>query len=273
MDEALPFADAHFRHYVYLNLGVAAGIAADAMIATLSRFSSFPDGRSALKWGAAIGFTHWLFPLVGFIGGWYAAVNVPLSTGVYLFGAGVMTWFVREVVREAAGLSDTDDTDDGASIWASRTHFWAAVWGVSIDALVTGPGKTSATAGWSELEVWLSFPIVGLVVFLLVMVAAYVATILQKRYSRVSLQGAVVADARDQWRLGVFFTVGTWFEILIFSYFGLLAIAQTLRIYDVPVDGVLVFAATGSVGTVLFLFLHQKVRERQKIRAVFAFEN
>ena len=272
MDEILPFVDAHFRHYIYLNLGVASGIAADAMIATLSRFSSFPDGRVALKWGAAIGFTHWLFPLVGFIGGWYAAVNVPLSTIVYLFGAGVMTWFVKEVVKEAAGLSDEDDTEDQASIWTSRTHFWAAVWGVSIDALVTGPGKTSATAGWTEIEVWLSFPMVGFVVFVLVMAAAYIATILQKRYSRVSQQEAIVVDTRDQRRLWIFFTVGTWFEILIFSYFGLLAVAQTLRIYDVPVDGVLVFAATGSVGIVLFMSLHKNVNVRQKSRALSAFE-
>ena len=92
MDEQLALADSHLRHYISLNVGVAAGIAADAMLATLSRFSSFPDRRSALIWAAAIGFTHWIFPLVGFIGGWYAAINVPLSATVYLFGAGVMAW-------------------------------------------------------------------------------------------------------------------------------------------------------------------------------------
>jgi putative Mn2+ efflux pump MntP len=274
MDELLSFADAHFRHYIYLNIGVAAGIAADAMIATLSRFSSFPNGRAALKWGSAIGFTHWLFPLVGFIGGWYAAINAPLSTAVYLFGAGVMAWFVKEVVKESAGMSGSPDDDDNqAGIWASRTHFWAAVWGVSIDALVTGPGKTSATAGWSEIEVWFSFPIVGFVVFVLVMLAAYVATILQKRYANANRTEATIADAKARWRLAVFFTVGTWFEILIFSYFGLLAVAQTLRIYDVPVDGILIFATTGLIGTVLFLWLHTNVRERQTRRAYAAFDN
>lgn len=151
MDEFLPFADAGLRYYIYLNLGVAAGIAADAMTATLSRFSSFSDGRAALKWGSAIGFTHWLFPLVGLIGGWYAAINTPLSTIVYMIGAVVMAWFVSEVVKEAAGPSNENEDNDGASLWSSRKHFWAAVWGVSIDALITGPGKTPATAGWSEI--------------------------------------------------------------------------------------------------------------------------
>ena len=42
-------SDPHFRHHVFINLGVATGIAIDAMIATLSRFSSFPNGRAVLK--------------------------------------------------------------------------------------------------------------------------------------------------------------------------------------------------------------------------------
>lgn len=277
MDEILPFADTSFRHFIYVNLGVAAGIAADAMIATLSRFSSFPNGRAALKWGSAIGFTHWLFPLVGFIGGWYAAINTPLSTIVYMIGAVVMTWFVSEVVKEAAGLSNAGEDNIETSIWTSRKHFWAAVWGVSLDALITGPGKTSATAGWSEIEVWLSFPIVGFVVFILVMCATYIAKLLRDKNTLsangldLSLQETIDITARDRWKLGIFFTAGTWFEILIFSYFGLLALTQTVRLYDVPVDGIIVFGATGLVGTVLFLPLRKKVRANQTKRADKAF--
>lgn len=277
MDEFLHFADANFQHYILLNLGVAAGIAADAMIATLSRFGSFSDGRSALKWGSAIGFTHWLFPLVGFIGGWYAAINTPLSTIVYMTGAVVMTWFVSEVVKDAAGLSGKDEGGTEVSIWSSRKHFWAAVWAVSLDALLTGPGKTSATAGWSEVEVWLSFPIVGFVVFLLVMCAAYFARLLQKKYSvsgnglGISQQNTIEKSVRDRRRLGIFFTAGTWFEILVFSYFGLLALTQTVRLYGIPVDGIVVFGATGLIGFALFLPLRKKVRANQISRAEQAF--
>lgn len=276
MDDLL-LLDSNFRHYIFLNLGVASGIAADAMIATLSRFSSFADGRSALKWGSAIGFTHWLFPLVGFIGGWYAAINTPLSTIVYMVGAVVMAWFISEVVKEAAGFSDESDEDLQTSIWSSRKHFWAAVWAVSIDALVTGPGKTSATAGWSEIEVWLSFPIVGIVVFLLVMLAAYVAKLLRDKYTPANygpdadLDSMMETSVRDRWRLGLFFTAGTWFEIVIFSYFGLLALTQTVRLYGIPVDGLVVFLAAGLVGIMLFIPLGKRVRARQIRRAENSF--
>lgn len=277
MDEHLPFSDPHFRHYVSLNFGVAAGIAADAMIATLSRFSSFHNRRAAVKWAAAIGLTHWIFPLVGFIGGWYAAINVPLSAAVYLFGAGVMAWFVSTVVREAAGLTENGG-DDNAGIWESRTHFWAAIWGVSLDALITGPGKTSATAAWTEVEVWLSFPIVGFLVFGFVMSATFFARLLQERYANPASSlhptrhGATHRTARDRWKLGVFFTVGTWFEILIFSYFGLLAVAQTLRLVDVPIGGAMVLAAAALVGSALFIPLHGRVHEAQIRRADRAFD-
>ncbi|NIO07567.1 MAG: hypothetical protein GTO40_05985, partial [Deltaproteobacteria bacterium] len=210
--------------------------------------------------------------------GWYAAINVPLSTIVYLVGAGVMAWFVSEVVKEAAGFHiESEDDAAGRDIWSSHKYFWAAVWGVSIDALVTGPGKTSATAGWSELEVWLSFPIVGFVVFLLVMAAGYIAKLLRDRYESIShystqhLGELAAQNEKDRWRLGLFFTAGTWFEILIFSYFGLLAIALTVRLHDLPVHGSLVFIGTGLVGFGLFLPLRKKVRATQVMRANIAF--
>lgn len=271
------FSDAHLRHYVLINLGVAAGIAVDAMIATLSRFSSFPNGRTILKWGGAIGLTHWLFPLAGFIGGWYAAINVPLSTLIFLFGAAVMAWFVTEVVKSSAGFSNVDEESSDSGIWTSRLHFWAAVWAVSIDALITGPGKTSATMGWTELEVWLSFPIVGIVVFLFVITAASIAKLLYHRYAapleshEPSLGPSSERFGRDRRRLGAFFVAGAWFEVCIFSYFGLLAVAQTLRIHDIPVPGLFVFGATAILGICLFWFLHDRVRETQFRRVDLAF--
>ena len=76
---------------------------------------------------------------------------------------------------------------------------------------------------------------------------------------------------RDRRRLGIFFTAGTWFEILIFSYFGLLALTQTVRLYGVAVDGVIVFIATGLVVLAIFVPLHKKVRANQISRAEQAF--
>lgn len=124
---------------------------------------------------------------------------------------------------------------------------------------------------------WLSFPIVGLVVFVLVMCAAYIAKLLRDKYtltrggSPVNLQETIPSSAGDRWKLGIFFTAGTWFEILIFSYFGLLALIQTVRLCDVAVDGILVFGAKGVVGLALFLPLRRKVRTEQVKRADRAF--
>ena len=188
-----------------------------------------------------------------------------------------MTWFVSEVVKDAAGFSKSDGDGPEASIWANQKHFWAAVLAVSFDALITGPGKTSATAGWSEIEVWFSFPIVGFVVFDLVMFATYIARKLQNRYavssgaSGTDSQATLDQSIRDRRRLGIFFTVGTWFEILIFSYFGLLALTQTVRLYGITVDGIVVFIVTGLVRLAIFVPLHKKVRANQVSRAEQAF--
>lgn len=79
------------------------------------------------------------------------------------------------------------------------------------------------------------------------MCAAYIAKLLRDKYtltrggSPVNLQETIPSSAGDRWKLGIFFTAGTWFEILIFSYFGLLALAQTVRLYDVAVEGIIVF--------------------------------
>ena len=67
---------------------------------------------------------------------------------------------------------------------------------------------------------------------------------------------------RDRRRLGIFFTVCTWFEILIFSCFGLLVLTQTVR-----VDDIVVFIVTGLVGLAIFMPLHNNVRANQISRA------
>ena len=66
-------------------------------------------------------------------------------------------------------------------------------------------------------------------------------------------------------------TVGTWFEMLIFSYFGLLALTQTVQLYGITVDGIVVFIVTGLVGLAIFIPLYKKVRANQVSRAEQAF--
>ncbi|MGF1570027.1 MAG: hypothetical protein ACFCVD_18485 [Nodosilinea sp.] len=214
--------------YLLINAAIGVGIAADAVIATVGRFRRFERVRDALAWAAAIGLTHTVFPMVGLIGLWYAASSFPsLKAGIYGAGFLVMVWFIAAVIREIAGFGDDDDDDEpeAEQDWfygflARHSKFWAAVWAVSIDALVTGPGKTAATAQWSQAQVLGSFPLVGLVVFSLVMLSAWPAIGLRRRWQETKFD-----DPRG---LARFTAIGSWVELAIFIYFAYLAISEMI---------------------------------------------
>ncbi|MEB3230827.1 MAG: hypothetical protein VKJ64_07450 [Leptolyngbyaceae bacterium] len=215
----------HFQ-YLLINGAIGAGIAADAVIATVSRFRRFERVKDALTWAAAIGLTHTVFPMIGLIGLWYAASSFPsLKAGIYGLGFIVMIWFIAEVIREVAGFTtdeDGDEADLGSDFFyrflAQHSRFWAAVWAVSIDALVTGPGKTAATAQWTQTQVWGSFPLVGLVVFGLVMISAWPALALRHHWLQNKFE-----DPRG---LARFTAIGSWVELSIFLYFAYLAVLE-----------------------------------------------
>ncbi len=215
--------------YLLINAVIGVGIAADAVIATIGRFRRFECLKDALTWAGAIGLTHTVFPMVGLIGLWYAASSFPsLKAAIYGAGFGVMVWFVTEVIREIAGLGEDKseeeeeegDRDFFYHFLARHSRFWAAVWAVSIDALVTGPGKTAATAHWSQAQVLASFPLVGFVVFGLVMLSAWPAIALRRRWQ--------AHEFKDPQGLARFTTIGSWVELGIFLYFAYLAISEML---------------------------------------------
>jgi putative Mn2+ efflux pump MntP len=213
--------------YLVINAAIGVGIAADAVIATIGRFRRFKGLRDALTWAAAIGVTHTVFPMIGLIGLWYAASSFPsLKAGIYGAGFLVMVWFITEVMREIAGLDDDEDDDPETDpdffyrFLSQHSKFWAAVWAVSIDALVTGPGKTAATAQWSQTQVLGSFLLVGLVVFGLVMLSAWPAIALRRHW-----QDNKFKDPRG---LARFTAIGSWIELSIFLYFAYLAVSEML---------------------------------------------
>ena len=215
--------------YLVINGAIGLGIAADAVIATIGRFRRFEGMRDALTWAAAIGFTHTVFPMIGLIGLWYAASSFPsLKAGIYGAGFLVMVWFIAEVIREVAGFDEAEAEAEAAEeskdflyqFLAKHSKFWAAVWAVSIDALVTGPGKTAATAQWTQAQVLGSFPLVGLVVFGLVMLSAWPAIVLRRYWQENKFE-----DARG---LAWFTAIGSWIELSIFLYFAYLAVSEMI---------------------------------------------
>lgn len=250
--------------YLLINGAIGIGIAADAVIATIGRFRRFECIRDALTWAAAIGFTHTVFPMVGLIGLWYAASAFPsLKATIYGVGFVVMVWFIISVIREIAGFDGDEEAveeheDVLYQFLANHSKFWAAVWAVSIDALVTGPGKTAATAQWSQAQVLGSFPLVGFVVFGLVMLSAWPAIALRNYW-----QAKKFNNPRG---LARFTMIGSWVELSIFLYFAYLAVSEMLVALGVhPVISEFAIAGIFSSITtaVLWLTLRQRVWNTQ----------
>ncbi|MGP1383161.1 MAG: hypothetical protein ACTS2F_06335 [Thainema sp.] len=253
--------------YLLINGAIGVGIAADAVIATVGRFRRFESIRDALTWAAAIGLTHTVFPMIGLIGLWYAASSFPsLKAGIYGVGFLVMVWFIAEVLREIAGLGGDSDEEDEAEVdndffyqfLANHSKFWAAVWAVSIDALVTGPGKTAATAQWTQAQVLGSFPLVGLVVFGLVMLSAWPAIALRRHW-----QDNKFDDPRG---LARFTAIGSWIELSIFLYFAYLAVSEMVIALGVhPFISEFAIAGLFSLMTagILLIILWERVWENQ----------
>ena len=243
--------------YLLINGAIGIGIAADAVIATIGRFRRFDRIEDALTWAAAIGFTHTIFPMIGLIGLWYAASSFPsLKAGIYGTGSLIMIWFIAEVVKEAAGLGEETDATDAEEtndffyqFLAKHSGFWAAVWAVSIDALVTGPGKTAATAQWTQAQVLGSFPLVGFIVFGLVMLSAWPALLLRQYW-----RDNQIDDPRG---LARFTTIGAWIEIGIFLYFAYLAMLETVLALGIasPTNEFLVAGILCAITTPLLLLI------------------
>lgn len=250
--------------YLVINAAIGVGIAADAVIATIGRFRRFERGRDALIWAAAIGFTHTVFPMIGLIGLWYAASSFPsLKAVIYGVGFLVMVWFITELIREIAGIGADDEGDEEEAeeskdffyrVLSKHSKFWAAVWAVSIDALVTGPGKTAATAQWSQTQMLGSFPLVGFVVFGLVMLSAWPAIALRRHWQENKFD-----DPRG---LARFTAIGSWVELSIFLYFAYLAVSEMLVVLGVqPVINEFLIAGGLSLSTtaVLLIALWERV--------------
>lgn len=241
--------------YLLINGAIGIGIAADAVIATIGRFKRFESGRDALVWAAAIGFTHTVFPMVGFIGLWYAANSFPsLKASIYGAGFVIMVWFISDVVREIAGLdhgdgaTEEEERDFFYRFLSQHSRFWAAVWAVSIDALVTGPGKTAATAQWTQAQVLGSFPLIGLVVFSLVMLSAWPAIRLRRFWQEKKFD--------NPYGLARFTAIGSWVELSIFLYFAYLAVSEMVLALGVrPVISEFAIAGLFSVFTTAVLLI------------------
>jgi hypothetical protein len=230
------------------NLAIGAGLAADAVIATLGVAASIQRrwGRW-LYWTLGVTFTHWLFPLIGFSIGWVARDHGAIVRGVYLLGA-LLLWrhLHRNVVQHA--LEERPARPPRAT---SYSELSLVILGVSIDALLSGPAQSVVARQWTGAELSVSFAAIGVIVFALVCASAS-ACLLALHVARA--RGRSIAAS-----LGMTaFVAASWtIEVIVFSGFVTLALGRALLPSDVSHFG-LVAAGTGLAAALLLWLLHAR---------------
>lgn len=191
--------------YLLINLAIATGISADAVIVTLANLRRFDRPSVVWRWSSAVGLTHWLLPFVGFLGGWWLLRYPALRVAVYAVAALAMAALARNAFRGALAAEV-----EGAVPAEAAFPTWGLVWAVSLDALATGPGKVSAAASWSTAEMAWSFVIVGATVALYVFGAGLVAWRLCLRAERSGGDGRTMAGWRTVFLALETFTFGAF---------------------------------------------------------------
>lgn len=208
--------------YILVNLSAAAAIAIDACILVLLKFRDLTTYSAAFQWAGAVGLTHVLFPMVGFMGGWLVIERYHLAAVIYPVGASLIGLLIYLVLRESI---DSHPEVEGLSTTAAAkmgriTAFWISVMYVSLDALLSGPGKTVFLDRYPKSLAWLSFLIVGLLVALFTLIAGGVSCAVHTRWKTGRLESpASLAQ-------GV--TVGIIGEIVLFSFFLVWGVVKTL---------------------------------------------
>lgn len=250
--------------YLFTNLYMGIGIAADVYAATLGSFHEFTDDKYRRNWVWRNTLTHTVFPLVGMymvvVG---IAVWRPLQSALFLFGAVLLGFFLRHLVRGKSGVDCADDAfkQDEKGILAKVIQRvekidpqWALVLGVSVDAINSGFAKAADTREWPLHLLLLSFPLVGCVVgagaFAGGQKAKWFLSFMRKQSS-----GNVTVLARRLSKLafGAFLV-----ELFVLGYFFWRSVANIFVPFGVPewIDSRLVAWGVSGVTSVIILFFY-----------------
>jgi len=251
----MPLSD--WVDFAFLNVSAAAAIALDACILIIIRFRDMRDNLQTLRWAVAVGLTHALFPMIGFVGGWYLITEFSLAAPIYFVGALLLGLLIVSVIKEA--VQESADEGPGGQSMATKygpiLAFWVPVLYVSIDALLSGPGKTVLLDRYPDTFAWLSFLAVGVLVGLFTLFAGAVSRYIHRRWISNNLDSpAAVA-------LGM--TIGTVCEITLFSFFLTWCLAkfaeELLKGEGSEISFLYVVAASVLVGVAITLILAKKI--------------
>lgn len=199
--------------YLIINLAAAVAIALDACILVLLKFRHMSSAYDAAKWASAVGLTHIAFPMIGFVGGWWLIQEFHLSLVVYPIGAVLLAILLRLIIHEAITTEQDHHTANNCLISRNSAvyAFWIPVIYVSLDALLSGPGKTVILERYPATFAWLSFLLVGVLVGVFTLIAGWISYGLHQRWMRGTFDSPLpLAKAA---------TRGIIAEILLFTFF------------------------------------------------------
>lgn len=256
---------ARWLEYGWLNLCGALAIAVDAQILVLLRFRTLSTRAAAFRWAAAVGLTHLLFPLVGFLGGWVLLERYRMAVLVFPMGSVLIAILIGWILREATQPQKPGD-HLGADSTGGAVAFWASVLLVSYDALLSGPGKTTFLDRFPSTLAVLSFVVVGLLVAAFTLCAAWVARWLHGRL----ISGSPMSPSQ----LGRIVTSAIVLEIIVFSFFMIWSGVQTLHhlpgrwSIQVPLSSTLMMAVV--LGGILSGLFYRRIRRTQTHNATVA---
>ncbi|MCU1264384.1 MAG: mntP [Acidobacteria bacterium] len=210
--------------YFLLNFSAACAIALDACLLVVLKFKDFSRPTDALKWAGAVGLTHVLFPMIGFVGGWILIERFHFAVAIYALGAVLLAVLLCIIVREGIQLTAEaqDKTVAGRQVFA----FWIPVFYVSLDALLSGPGKTVLIDRYPKNLAVLSFFLVGSFVAFLTLLAGLVSRRMHIKW--VAHRLTTITGLAKAVSFGI---VG---EIVLFSFFLTWCIADALVNYPQP---------------------------------------
>lgn len=203
------------------------GIGIDVAIATAVRTQSLRQQNMTYPWITGVTLTHTLFPMAGYLLTYFSLQSSPMITPlVGIIASGLIAWFLYDE------LFSEDEETEGQQLMVTVGIILAVSW----DALWSGPAKSAQVAGWSELLIWLSFILVGLVV----MIFAIAAYKLASAFCKLSHHGGSA----------LFFL--QWIQYSVISYFGLLALLRYTFNSDLSV--LLIFSMAAVTAFLLMTF-------------------
>lgn len=214
-----------------LLMGLAIGL--DVAIVTAIYTKQLSVTAVKNRWVLGVTATHTLFPMFGYMLSYFGLKWLPsISPIIGLVAFAFIAYFLYQ---ELQSYHENDE-----SSFTHKAISWALIIAVSWDALWSGPAKSAQIINWPEALVWLSFLVVGALVFL----SSQIGLWLGRR---------LIASQKDPkvnrgW---------DWLQYSTISYFGLLALFRYT--FNNPLhDGVVFILAACLIGGYIFYPARQK---------------